>query len=107
MMKLDAMSLLQCFSWTGTHRYCVSVKNFLCLSTPGKIFAPVCRNVSPCTYQLFIFPLLATKISNSRFEMRMFILITTSHYMRQSVWYLILASLTHFGHYAFSMVRPI
>ena len=37
----------------------------------------------------------------------MFILITTSHYMRQSVWYLILASLTHFGHYAFSMVRPI
>ena len=27
--------------------------------------------------------------------------------MLQSVWYLILASLTRFGHYAFSMVRPI
>ena len=26
--------------------------------------------------------------------------------MRQNVWYLKLASLTHFGHYAFSMVRP-
>ena len=64
-------------------------------------------NVGPCTYQLIIFPLLATKISNSRFEMRMFILITTRHYMRQRVWYLILGSLTHFGHYAFSMIRPI
>ena len=60
----------------------------------GKIFATICRNVSPCTYQLFILPLLAIKISNFRFEMRMFILITTRHYMRQSVQYLILASLT-------------
>ena len=39
----------------------------------------------------YICPLLATKISNYRFEMRIFILMTTRHYMRQSVWYLILA----------------
>ena len=107
MMKLDAARLVQCFSWTGTRRYCVRLYNFLCSSIPGKIFAPVCRNVSPCTYQLIIFTFLATKISNSQFEMKMFILITTRHYMRQSVWYLILASLTHFSQYAFSMVRPM